>query len=95
MRQWFQNVFDLVDLEHLESEPSLYAGGLSMMFRDDFLNPHIDNSHDAKRDRNCRALICYSMFLQIGKWRMVAAYTCGMRIAQYRYLLCLRVTASW
>ncbi len=27
----------------------LYAGGLSMMFEGDFLNPHIDNSHDAGR----------------------------------------------
>ena len=30
-------------------DPSLYAGGLSMMLKGDFLNPHIDNSHDAER----------------------------------------------
>lgn len=30
-------------------DPSLYAGGLSMMGRGHFLNPHIDNSHDAGR----------------------------------------------
>jgi Rps23 Pro-64 3,4-dihydroxylase Tpa1-like proline 4-hydroxylase len=30
-------------------DPSLYAGGLSMMGRGHFLNPHIDNSHDGSR----------------------------------------------
>ena len=30
-------------------DPSLYAGGLSMMSQGHFLNPHIDNSHDASR----------------------------------------------
>lgn len=30
-------------------DPHLYAGGLSMMVKDDFLNPHIDNSHDKDR----------------------------------------------
>lgn len=28
-------------------DPSLYAGGLSIMGKGHFLNPHIDNSHDA------------------------------------------------
>jgi Rps23 Pro-64 3,4-dihydroxylase Tpa1-like proline 4-hydroxylase len=36
-------------MEHLVPDPSLYAAGLSMMFQGDFLNPHIDNSHDAGR----------------------------------------------
>ena len=30
-------------------DPRLYAGGLSMMGRGHFLNPHIDNSHDGDR----------------------------------------------
>jgi Rps23 Pro-64 3,4-dihydroxylase Tpa1-like proline 4-hydroxylase len=30
-------------------DPSLYAGGLSLMAKNNFLNPHIDNSHDADR----------------------------------------------
>ncbi len=30
-------------------DPSLYAGGLSMMGHGHFLNPHIDNSHDDAR----------------------------------------------
>ena len=41
----------LADFEHIEPDPQLYAGGLSMMFRGDFLNPHLDNSHDAERGR--------------------------------------------
>lgn len=39
----------VADLRDLVPDPSLYAAGLSMMFRGDFLNPHIDNSHDAAR----------------------------------------------
>ncbi|MGH8742279.1 MAG: 2OG-Fe(II) oxygenase, partial [Burkholderiales bacterium] len=31
------------------ADPSLYAGGLSMMGRGHFLNPHIDNSHEESR----------------------------------------------
>lgn len=30
-------------------DPRLYAGGITMMTRGDFLNPHIDNSHDGER----------------------------------------------
>lgn len=44
-------VADIVDFNQIEPDPSLYAGGLSMMFKGDFLNPHIDNSHDAQRVR--------------------------------------------
>ncbi|MDD1429318.1 2OG-Fe(II) oxygenase, partial [Dolichospermum sp. ST_sed9] len=44
-------VADIVGLEKIEPDPKLYAGGLSMMFKDDYLNPHIDNSHDANRAR--------------------------------------------
>lgn len=35
----------------LQPDPQLYAGGLSMMGRGHFLNPHIDNSHDGGRLR--------------------------------------------
>ena len=30
-------------------DPRLYAGGISLMARGDYLNPHIDNSHDGER----------------------------------------------
>lgn len=35
----------------IEADENLYAGGLSLMNKDCFLNPHLDNSHDNKRDR--------------------------------------------
>lgn len=44
-------IAELAGFQSIEPDPSLYAGGLSMMFKDDFLNPHIDNSHDAARAR--------------------------------------------
>jgi Rps23 Pro-64 3,4-dihydroxylase Tpa1-like proline 4-hydroxylase len=52
-------VSDLVGLDQLEPDPTLYAAGLSMMFKNDFLNPHIDNSHDGKRNRYRRLNLLY------------------------------------
>ncbi|MEO5733229.1 MAG: 2OG-Fe(II) oxygenase [Rubrivivax sp.] len=48
-------VVDLVGritgLRELEPDDKLYAGGISMMSKGHFLNPHIDNSHDKDRAR--------------------------------------------
>jgi len=33
------------------ADPTLYASGISVMGRGDFLNPHLDNSHDGDRKR--------------------------------------------
>jgi len=33
-------------LREMQPDPSLYASGISLMQKDDFLNPHLDNSHD-------------------------------------------------
>jgi Rps23 Pro-64 3,4-dihydroxylase Tpa1-like proline 4-hydroxylase len=52
-------VANLTGMKHIEPDPKLYAGGLSMMFEGDFLNPHIDNSHDAKRERYRRLNLLY------------------------------------
>ena len=52
-------IADIVGLEQIEPDPKLYAGGLSMMFQGDFLNPHIDNSHDADRDKFRRLNLLY------------------------------------
>jgi Rps23 Pro-64 3,4-dihydroxylase Tpa1-like proline 4-hydroxylase len=41
----------ITKISQLENDPSLYAGGLSRMDYGHFLNPHIDNSHDANRKR--------------------------------------------
>lgn len=39
----------ITGMSHLEADPNLYAGGLSLMARGNFLNPHLDNSHDNAR----------------------------------------------
>lgn len=52
-------VADLIGFEQIEPDPKLYAGGLSMMFPGDFLNPHIDNSHDGDRQRYRRLNLLY------------------------------------
>src|SRR5690606_15404679 len=46
-------------LEELGGDPTLYAGGVSMMGQGDFLNPHIDNSHEATRTRYRRVNLLY------------------------------------
>jgi Rps23 Pro-64 3,4-dihydroxylase Tpa1-like proline 4-hydroxylase len=38
-------------LQALEPDEELYAGGISMMVKGHFLNPHVDNSHDKARER--------------------------------------------
>jgi len=52
-------VAGILGFDNLEPDPKLYAGGLSMMFRGDFLNPHIDNSHDGARQRYRRLNLLY------------------------------------
>lgn len=46
-------------IQGLEGDRTFYAGGLSMMMPGDFLNPHIDNSHDGSRSRYRRINILY------------------------------------
>jgi Rps23 Pro-64 3,4-dihydroxylase Tpa1-like proline 4-hydroxylase len=48
-----------INFEQIEPDPLLYAGGLSMMFNGDFLNPHLDNSHDGNRTRYRRLNLLY------------------------------------
>jgi Rps23 Pro-64 3,4-dihydroxylase Tpa1-like proline 4-hydroxylase len=52
-------VAQLVGMDDVVPDPSLYAGGLSMMFQGDFLNPHIDNSHDGTRNLYRRLNLLY------------------------------------
>lgn len=42
---------EICNIDSLYADNSLYAGGLSQMAQDNFLNPHLDNSHDAERER--------------------------------------------
>jgi Rps23 Pro-64 3,4-dihydroxylase Tpa1-like proline 4-hydroxylase len=46
-------------IEDIEPDPKLYAGGLSMMFPNDYLNPHIDNSHNGERNKFRRLNLLY------------------------------------
>ncbi|HXG58805.1 MAG TPA: 2OG-Fe(II) oxygenase [Thermoanaerobaculia bacterium] len=41
----------ITGFEGLEPDPTLYASGISIMKRGDFLNPHLDNSHDGDQRR--------------------------------------------
>lgn len=42
---------ELCNIPNLVPDENLYAGGLSMMSQNNFLNPHLDNSHDKDRNR--------------------------------------------
>lgn len=44
-------VGEITGLKALEPDELLYAGGISMMAKDHFLNPHLDNSHDKELER--------------------------------------------
>ncbi len=46
-----QLIGDICNIDSLYADESLYAGGLSLMAKDNFLHPHLDNSHDAERER--------------------------------------------
>jgi hypothetical protein len=52
-------ISEYIGFDSIEPDPKLYAGGLSMMFKGDFLNPHIDNSHDGERKRYRRLNLLY------------------------------------
>jgi len=58
---------DLLSINDLEADPSLYAGGVSMMLEGDFLNPHIDKSHDANRKKYRRLNL---LFYVSPDWKM-------------------------
>jgi len=44
-----QLVGEITGLKGLQPDEHLYAGGVSLMIRGNFLNPHLDNSHDKDR----------------------------------------------
>ncbi len=44
-------ISEICGIDKLYADDSLYAGGLSLMEHQNFLNPHLDNSHDAQRER--------------------------------------------
>ncbi|MES2746735.1 MAG: 2OG-Fe(II) oxygenase [Bacteroidota bacterium] len=44
-------ISEICEIEEAFADEHLYAGGLSMMGNQQFLNPHLDNSHDKDRER--------------------------------------------
>jgi Rps23 Pro-64 3,4-dihydroxylase Tpa1-like proline 4-hydroxylase len=52
-------ISELTGMPQLEPDPQLYAGGLSMMFKNQFLNPHIDNSHESTKSKYRRLNLLY------------------------------------
>ncbi|HUP59015.1 MAG TPA: 2OG-Fe(II) oxygenase [Thermoanaerobaculia bacterium] len=41
----------ITGIRALEADPTLYASGISVMEKGDFLNPHLDNSHDGDQTK--------------------------------------------
>lgn len=41
----------ITGIDDLEPDDALYAGGISIMSRDHFLNPHLDNSHNMELNK--------------------------------------------
>lgn len=41
----------ITEIPAMQPDENLYAGGISLMGQDQFLNPHLDNSHDKDRNR--------------------------------------------
>jgi len=44
-----QAVEEITGIQGMLPDEHLYAGGISLMAKDNFLNPHLDNSHDKNR----------------------------------------------
>jgi Rps23 Pro-64 3,4-dihydroxylase Tpa1-like proline 4-hydroxylase len=40
---------EITAIQGMVPDDHLYAGGISLMAKDNFLNPHLDNSHDKNR----------------------------------------------
>ena len=51
MRNVVESISNITKINDLESDDSLYAGGITRMDRGHFLNPHIDNSHNSKKEK--------------------------------------------
>ena len=54
------NLFSKIcNIKDLSGDKELYAGGVSYMDKDCFLNPHIDNSHDRLKEKYRRLNLLY------------------------------------
>lgn len=52
-------VAKITGIRGMAGDPSLYAGGVSAMTRGQFLNPHIDNSHEMTRTKYRRVNVLF------------------------------------
>ena len=52
-------ISEITSITALEADEKLYAGGISAMTKGDYLNPHIDNSHDMERLKYRRLNLLY------------------------------------
>ena len=48
-RRVVELIKDITEIEHLYPDEHLYAGGISLIGKGQFLNPHLDNSHEKDR----------------------------------------------
>ena len=69
----------ITKIPDLFGDPSLYAGGISRMDKSYFLNPHIDNSHDADRLRYRRLNILFYVSPDI-KEQDGGTLNCGIKM---------------
>lgn len=44
-------IAEITETSNIYPDDKLYAGGISLMKKQQFLNPHLDNSHDKERER--------------------------------------------
>src|SRR5690606_20515459 len=44
-------ISEITEITNPYPDENLYAGGISLMKKNQFLNPHLDNSHDKDRER--------------------------------------------
>jgi Rps23 Pro-64 3,4-dihydroxylase Tpa1-like proline 4-hydroxylase len=58
-KEVISRVEEITGITEMHGDPTLYAGGLSMMKKGHFLNPHIDNSHDQNRSSYRRLNILF------------------------------------
>ena len=50
----------IIGIQSLHADKSLYASGVSLMGKNDYLNPHLDNSHDRISNKyRCLNLLYY------------------------------------
>ena len=58
-REVLNIISEITSIAALEADDKLYAGGISAMTKGDYLNPHIDNSHDMERLKYRRLNLLY------------------------------------